>query len=288
MTQTVKTCYRHPERPAGVSCQRCDKPICPACMVQASVGFHCPECARGARQKVYTARSLGQLNRPVATQTLIALNVAVFLIGLSQGGQAGGGLFNASGGSFQDDWALIGSGFLRGVPIGVANGEWYRVITGGFLHASGLHILMNMAALWFIGSQLESALGRLRFGIVYGASLLAGSLGVMLVTPNSVTVGASGAIFGLLGAMVAAQRSKGINLWQSGIGGLVVINLLFTFGVSGISIGAHIGGLVGGLVCGEIVFFLTSRKQGALANALCVVVGLVCFAGALVAAQASA
>ena len=257
-------------------------------MVQASVGFHCPECARGGRQRVYTARTLGSVNRPVVTQALIAVNAAVFLIGLSQGESAGGGFTSGTVDAFQRDWALIGSGAFRGQLIGVAHGEWYRLITGGFLHANALHILMNMAALWFLGSQLEPALGRLRFGVVYGASLLAGSLGVMLLSPHDVTVGASGAIFGLLGAVVSAQRAHGINIWQSGIGGVLVINLLFTFGISSISIGGHLGGLAGGLVCGEILYKLSPRKQGTLATALCVLVGLACFAASLAVAQSSA
>ena len=257
-------------------------------MVQASVGFQCPECARGGRQRVYTARTLGQVNRPVVTQALIAINAAVFFIGLQQGGSVGGGFTSGAVDAFERDWALIGSGGVRGQLIGVAHGEWYRLVTGGFLHANALHILMNMAALWFLGSQLEPALGRLRFGVVYGSSLLAGSLGVMLLSPHQVTVGASGAIFGLLGAVVSAQRAHGINIWQSGIGGLLVINLLFTFGISSISIGGHLGGLAGGLVCGEILYKLVPRKQGTLATGLCVAVGLACFVAALAVGQSSA
>jgi membrane associated rhomboid family serine protease len=255
-------------------------------MVQASVGFHCPDCARGGRQRVYTSRTVGRLNRPLVTQVLIGINAAVFLIGLSQGSGSGGGLLSGNVDAFQRDWGLIGSP-SRGHLIGVANGEWYRLITGGFLHANALHILMNMAALWFLGSQLEPALGRLRFGVVYGASLLAGSLGVMILSPHDITVGASGAIFGLLGAMVSAQRAHGINIWQSGLGGVLVINLMFTFGISSISIGGHLGGLAGGLLCGEILYKLVPRKQGTLATALCVGVGLACFAAALAVGQSS-
>ena len=137
--------------------------------------------------------------------------------------------------------------------VGVAHGEWYRLVTAGFLHVGIWHIALNMLALWFLGSQLEPLVGRVQFGVVYMTSLLAGSLGVIILSPNEVTVGASGAIFGLLGFAVAFQRSRGINIWQSGLGMILVLNLLFTFGVNGISIGGHIGGLIGGWLCGFIV-----------------------------------
>src|SRR5690349_6056912 len=131
MSTDLHTCYRHPDRRAGVTCQRCDRPICPSCMQQASVGFHCPECSRGGRQRVYTARTLAAGNRPLATQVLIAINVAVFVAGLSGGGGSGLGLDSAS--RFENDLALVADGFYRGKAVGVANGEWYRLITGGFL-----------------------------------------------------------------------------------------------------------------------------------------------------------
>jgi membrane associated rhomboid family serine protease len=277
MAQAIPTCYRHPDHRAGVTCQRCDRPICPSCMVQASVGFHCPECASGGAQKVITSRTLQHMNRPIVTQALIAANVVVYVIGMTQGG--GGGLSGGGGiNTFQINWGLFGPA--------VADGEWYRIITSGFLHVSVLHLLMNMAALYILGASLERALGRLQFGVVYGVSLIAGSMGALILSPHDLTVGASGAIFGLLGALIVAQRAAGINIWQSGIGGLLLINLLFTFGVGGISIGGHLGGLVAGLVCGQILYTLTPRKQGSLAIGLCLAVGAVCFAGALVAAQA--
>src|SRR3979409_1665831 len=168
MAVPIQTCYRHSDRRAGVTCQRCDRPICPQCMSQASVGFHCPECARQGKQRVFTANALLAGRRPVVTQLLLAINVAVFFIGLGQGST------NAfSGGStFSDDYGVLGSArlvFLDGSSklIGVAHGEWWRLITGGFLHASLLHIGFNMFALWVLGSQLETAVGKLRFAVVY-------------------------------------------------------------------------------------------------------------------------
>lgn len=219
-------------------------------MTPASVGFHCPECARGGRQQVYTARTLGRLGRPVVTQILVAINVAVFLLG-SLGN--GGGLLASVEGRFDLDYGLFGPA--------VADGEWYRLVTGGFLHAGLLHLGMNMLALWILGGQIEPVLGKARFVGVYVASLLAASLGVMVLSPNDLTVGASGAIFGLLGLALANQLARRVNIWESGLGGILLINLLFTFGVRGISIGGHIGGLVGGYVCGLVVFHLGPRVR---------------------------
>ncbi|MEY2402601.1 MAG: hypothetical protein QOD38_152 [Acidimicrobiaceae bacterium] len=251
-------------------------------MSQASVGFHCPECAKQGKQRVYTARTImGGGSSPIVTPVLIGVNVLVYFAGLSDR-------------LFSTDYGLLGSGGLLFTDnstkaIGVAHGEWYRLITGGFLHANILHLGMNMFALWILGSQLEAAVGRLRFGVVYGTALLAGSLGVMLQAPHEPTVGASGAIFGLLGLALAAQRSQGVNVWQSGLGGILLINLAFTFGIPGISIGGHIGGLVGGYLCGVILYELGPRlRNTTLSVALCGGLGLLCFVGALVAAGASA
>ena len=251
----VRTCYRHPERRAGVSCQRCDRPICPQCMHQASVGFHCPECTKQGKQKVYTRANLQVLNRPVLTQVIIAINAAVFLAGIAyQSTDALGGR-----GGFTVDGGLFGPS--------VADGEWYRIVTSGFLHAGLLHLGMNMFLLYQLGGILEPALGRLRFAVAYVVSLLSGSLGVLLLDPNALTVGASGAVFGLMGALFVAQRSRGIDPWSTGIGSTIAINLLFTFTIPRISIGGHVGGLIGGLLCAWILYegSRTIGKQQALA-----------------------
>lgn len=204
-------------------------------MTTASVGFHCPECAKGGRQQVYTKATINRLNRPVLTQTIIGVNAAVFVAGLAESSR------NAiSGrGGFIIDGGLFGPA--------VADGEWYRLITSGFLHAGLLHLALNMWLLWLLGSALEPAFGRARFAAVYFTSLLCGSLGVMLLQPNALTVGASGAVFGLMGALFVAYRARGINPWATGIGPTIAINLLFTFTIPGISIGGHVGGLLGGL-----------------------------------------
>ena len=256
----VRTCYRHPDRKAGVSCQRCDRPICPQCMHQASVGFHCPECTKTGKQKVYTRANMQVLNRPLLTQVLIGINVAVFVAGLfyeaSDEPNAAAGLSRVFG--------LIGDGGFSasfGFVGGVAGGEWWRIVTAGFLHANLIHLAMNMFALYRIGQILEPAIGRARFGAVYGASLLTGSLGVLFLSPDELTVGASGAIFGLFGLMFLATRASGIDPWSSGIGITIGINLLITFGIPGISIGGHLGGLAGGALCGYLLYDLAPRYR---------------------------
>lgn len=255
---SVTTCYRHPNRRAGVSCQRCDRPICPDCMVQASVGFHCPECTKQSakRSPVITSRSLDV--QPIVTQVLIGLNALAFFYMLSKGGDVSNG-----GGTGTLDFGLLGAGAVsRTSPlIGVASGEWYRLFTGAFLHHGIIHIGMNMLVLWLVGSQLERVLGHWRYLSLYVAALLAGSFAVMLYDPGIITVGASGAIFGLFGAMLAYQRDRGINIMQSGLGGLILINLLITFALPGISKAGHLGGLIGGALVGFAMFEIDKRVR---------------------------
>jgi membrane associated rhomboid family serine protease len=240
-------------------------------MSVASVGFHCPECSNKGKQRVYTASTIMGGGQPIVTQVLIAVNVVVYFA-------------TASNNRFTADYGLLGS--IGPFQIGVAHGEWYRLITGGFLHANILHLGMNMFALWILGSQLEAAVGRLRFGVVYAAALLSGSLGVMIISPHELTVGASGAIFGLLGLALAAQRSQGINVWQSGLGGILLINLAFTFGIPGISIGGHLGGLAGGYLCGVVLYELGPRfRNPTLPVVLCGAIGVACLGGGLMVAS---
>jgi membrane associated rhomboid family serine protease len=140
--------------------------------------------------------------------------------------------------------SLVSSGALDGPDV--ASGEVYRLVTSGFLHAGFIHLALNMYILWILGTMFESSVGRLRFLLIYFVAMLSGAFGALLLTPNAYTVGASGAIFGLMGAGVIVLRSRGIDPMQSGLPVLIGINLLFSFAVSGISIGGHIGGLIGG------------------------------------------
>jgi membrane associated rhomboid family serine protease len=237
-TQT-QTCYRHPGRETAVSCSNCGRPICPDCMVYAAVGIKCPECAgqptgaRAATRRV--GRAAGTATGAVVTKTMIAVNVAVFLISIAQGSGA-----LAPANSFINRWALNG--------LAVADGEWWRLLTGAFLHASIIHIAFNMLMLWWFGQALEGALGRGRFLGVYLVSALAGSAGALLLTdPGVNTVGASGAVFGILGAGLVLERRQ-IYVFGGGALFVVVLNVVFTFAVSNISIGGHLGGLVGGML----------------------------------------
>jgi membrane associated rhomboid family serine protease len=205
-------------------------------MNQASVGFHCPECVRRGGQRVITPRSLQV--RPVLTQALIAVNVAVFVLGTILSSTRGG-------------WNLTARGGLNGPDV--ADGEWWRLVTSGFLHANLMHLAFNMIALWILGSQLEAVMGRTRYAIVYFGSLLGGALGALILNPYSLTVGASGAIFGLMGAAAALHFRRGVSIWATGIGGLLLINLVITFLVPGISIGGHVGGLAVGFLTGYLI-----------------------------------
>lgn len=281
VTTDVQTCYRHGDRRAGVRCQRCERPICPSCMHQASVGFHCPECVRGGAQQVRTMRTLGTSAGAVVTSALVALNLAVYVVS-----SIGEGFVEPSF-DVQVRWALIGRGFSPDLGlVGVAEGEWYRLVTGGFLHGSLLHLAFNMYVLWALGRQLEPTVGRAAFAAVYLSSLLAGSLGVMALEPEALTVGASGAVFGLFGYALVAQYVRGVNPMQSGLGAVVLINLAFTFLVPGISIGGHIGGLVGGLVAG-VLHDVVRPRAGAPAAAGVVMVtalGLACAVAAVAVA----
>jgi membrane associated rhomboid family serine protease len=254
-------CYRHPDRVAGVRCQRCERPICPACMRQASVGFQCPECVAERPQRVVTSSQLFRGHQEVVVgKVIIGLNVAAWVLMtlLSRNPYgAGGGVF--------ENGALFG-------PL-VANGEWWRLFSGAFLHAGIFHLGMNMLLLWFLSQELEPALGRLRFGLLYVVSLLGGSLGVMVLDPLAPTVGASGAVFGLMGALIVLQLRAKQNPWQSGIGGLVALNLVLTFLIPGISIGGHIGGLLAGAAAGAVLQPVRWPQQGAALRTT-VVVGL--------------
>lgn len=246
VSTAVQTCYRHPDRRAGVICQRCDRPICPDCMSQASVGFHCPECTKSSGQKVMRGAQLMRA-RPVVTQALVAINVLVYVVGLGPGLRTQAAV-TAEGGLIAGP-AIFAGRFIEGV----AGGEWWRMLSSGFLHANLIHVGFNMWILYQLGQLLEPALGRLRFGLVYFVAMLCGSFGVLLLSPNDITVGASGAVFGLMGAAVAAFRARGINPFDTGLGAMVLLNLVFTFSIPRISIGGHVGGLIGGFIAGWIL-----------------------------------
>src|SRR5579862_3038391 len=243
----MAVCYRHPSRETGVSCSSCGRPICPDCMTPTSVGMRCPECARD-RTKVKTLRS--PRDTPTVTQVLIVINVMVFIAETATGAPLGGG----GGGTVFDHGALAG-------PFISQNHEYWRLLTAGFLHDGLLHILFNMIFLYLMGPMLEPAIGRLNFTIVYFVSLLAGSFGALAFQPDALTIGASGACFGVLGALIVVAYYRGISIWQSGLGLTLIINIVFSLSVAGISIGGHLGGVIGGAICGWVIVQVGERRN---------------------------
>jgi membrane associated rhomboid family serine protease len=239
-------------------------------MVNASVGFHCPECVRSGSGTGHAPAA----NRPrtlaggtvaadprLLTKVLIGLNLAFFLVQLSVGDR------------FTERFELLGQAYvpLLGSAQGIAQGQWYRLLTSMFLHGSYIHILFNMLSLWWIGGPLEAALGRARYLTLYFVSGLAGSaLTYLLAAPNQPSLGASGAIFGLFGATAVLMRR--LNYDMRPIIALLVINLIFTFGWSNIAWQAHIGGLVAGVITGYAMVHAPRERRNLIQYGTCAVV----------------
>lgn len=273
----VKYCYRHPQRETGVSCANCGRPICHECMIPAAVGFRCPECVKeqnagGARAKVVTRGQIrsrwgtagGVAGRGgiTVTKVLVALNVLMFLVELATGATSLMG-----GGSAA---ALIRLGALvpyaTDAPNVLVTHEYWRMFTSMFLHSGLLHIAFNMWALWVIGEFVEATVGRTKFIILYFVSGFAGSVLVLLAAPvNSLVVGASGAIFGLFGALaVHAFLNRGRDFQSRAllrnILFILAINLVFSFTAGFVSWQAHVGGLVAGAAT-MYAFMLGGRRD---------------------------
>ncbi|MBV8257959.1 MAG: rhomboid family intramembrane serine protease [Actinobacteria bacterium] len=238
-TTETKYCYRHPDRPTGLSCSECGRPICTECMTPAAVGLRCPEHAGGRQSRIQprpVRRAPGvalATNQAPVTRILIAINVGMYLLTAIQSHST------TPTGSIVDKFLLYG-------PY-VHDGQWWRLITSMFLHASILHIAFNMFALYAIGTPVEQYLGRARYIGLYFVSGLAGSAGALLQTPTTPVLGASGAIFGILGAMliiewqVTGRLAGNAMTW-------IVINLGISIAVPNISWGGHVGGLIGGIL----------------------------------------
>ncbi|NES16327.1 MULTISPECIES: rhomboid family intramembrane serine protease [Micromonospora] len=268
---TAPVCYRHPDRATYVRCTRCDRPICPECMREASVGHQCPECVSEGRRSVRPARTAfggGAAGRQgYVTKTLIALNVLVMLLSIASARSgtavAGGGLGGLMGGPTPlTDWgAVLGRATLpNGILGGVAEGQWYRLVTAMFLHYGVVHLLLNMWALWVLGRALEAALGPLRFLALYLIAGLGGNVAAYVFSdPRSATVGASTAIFGLFAAIFVIMRRLGRD--TSSIVPILVINLIFTFTVPGISIAGHLGGLVTGALMALVLAYAPRMRR---------------------------
>jgi membrane associated rhomboid family serine protease len=262
-------CYRHPDRPALTRCSRCERPICGDDLIEAPVGYQCPECAKGGQP----VRRLRDLEVAPVTRVLVGLLVVGFVATLGNAGSPLGRL-----------------GWLTTLQVGL--GEWWRIATSGFVHSGVVHIGFNAYLLWLLGHQLEPIMGRARFITLYVGGLFGGSLGVVLLsfldvltplgtvpvvgqlltTPvNGPTVGASGAVFGLFGAALVAYRRRGVNPWRTDIGTLVLLNLGITVVFSSfISVGGHLGGLAGGALVGAIL--MRDRERTSLRIGIAVVV----------------
>lgn len=247
-------CVRHPDRATGLSCTRCERPACPECLREASVGYQCVDCvgeaARTGRRGT-TVAGAEPGRRPLVVPVLIAINVAVFVWTAVQAGSIAD---NADSALF-DQWALA--------PALVASGDWWRLITSGFMHIGPIHIAFNMLALWVLGRDLETVLGRSRFIAVYMVALLGGSAAAMLYYgPYQAVAGASGAVFGLMGGLVVVLRRLRIPAGQ--VIGLVVANVVLSLVIPGLSLVAHLGGLVVGAAATAALVYAPVRNRGAV------------------------
>jgi membrane associated rhomboid family serine protease len=248
-------------------------------MVFGPVGIRCPDHAGVAASTVQAKRAARQAGRslsygPFVTFTLIGINVGVFLLELLLGAE-----INGTGNWIYEHGVLVDRAIdSSGQVIGVAEGEWWRLITAAFLHYGPLHLGMNMLVLWFIGPALEDYLGHGRYALLYLVSGLAGSAGALIWSSGAPTVGASGAIWGLMGAALVLEARR-IYVFGGQALGLVVLNLALTFLIPGISIGGHIGGLIGGALA--ILAFTTLRRTPALATLAVAGVGVLSVAVAV-------
>ena len=267
-------CYRHPDRETYVSCSECGRGICPDCMTYGPVGIRCPDHATtggtvaAPRRVARTASRNLSARGPFVTFTLIGINVGVFLVQLFMGAE----LMRLNTGWIYENGVLVSEAVNSSNElIGVAHGDWWRLVTATFLHGSLIHLGFNMLVLWMIGPPVEEYFGHARYLLLYLVSGLAGSAGALILSGGAPTVGASGAIFGIMGAALVLEWRR---IWVFGgqALGLVVVNLVITFAIPGISVGGHIGGLIGGGICA--LAFSSFRRSPALATLSMAAVGV--------------
>ncbi len=273
-TTETPTCYLHPGRPALLRCSRCERPICSQDAVEAPVGYQCKRCAHGGQPVRRLAQSAAEAR---VTKALVGVIAIVFLVG------------NAV--PLNQQFGLV--------PALVGQGEWWLLLTSGFLHAGLIHVGFNGFLLYRLGEMLEPTIGNARFGALFAAGLSGGSLGVMLMTwltvntpiatipllgnalgtsPNIPTVGASGAVFGLMGAAIVGLRRRGVNPWQTDVGSLVLLNLVLTFVFPGISVGGHVGGLLAGMAAGKLLLVERQKARTATLQAVGFALGMLVLA----------
>ncbi|HEX5407697.1 MAG TPA: rhomboid family intramembrane serine protease [Pseudonocardiaceae bacterium] len=262
-------CVRHPGRPTGLRCSRCDRPACPECLRPASVGQHCVDCvAEGGRtvRRPVTIAGATPTTKNYVVPGLIAANVAVFVVTVVQARS----LTNLNGSSLFDDWILF--------PLATRNGSWWQLITAGFLHVNPIHILMNMVALWIIGRDLERVLGPLRFSAIYLLGLLGGNVAVFVFGQvRGAEAGASGAVFALMGGLLVIVYRLKINASQ--VIGLIAVNLVISVVIPGISLLGHVGGLVTGAAVTFALINVPAGERRTMWQAVTVVIALVVLVG---------
>ncbi|PZF80943.1 rhomboid family intramembrane serine protease [Jiangella anatolica] len=264
------TCYRHPDRETYIRCSRCERPICPECMIAAPVGYQCPECVAEGRKGVRQARTaLGGQRRDAGataiTLTLIGINVVIWVAGLVIGTR-GDSFLAAYARATGTNEVAARLGLVLGDPndafrFGIVDGEWYRLITATFMHVSVLHIALNMLALYMLGTQLEPLLGRARFTTLYLLSALGGSAASLLMVSDSynISIGASGAVYGLFGALFVVARRLGGDTRSILV--VLALNLAFSFTISGIDWRAHLGGLAIGAALAAVYAYAPRENR---------------------------
>lgn len=231
-------CTYHPDRETYRSCSRCGNPACHDCLIDAPVGAQCRSCVRAARPST-TQQMKANLRQPtLVTQVLLASFLAVFVLSGPKG--------------MSGDISDLHRRFALNA-LDVRNGEWWRLVTCGFLHFGLIHLLFNGWAMWNVGQALERGLGRWRFVGLFLVSVLGGSAGALLLTPNAFTAGASGGLFGLFAAGFVGSRARNIPFAASGWGPTLLFNLFFTLSIPGISIGGHLGGATAGALAGAVL-----------------------------------
>ena len=275
----VAVCFRHADRPTALRCTRCGRPACPDCLREAAVGFQCVACvAEGRRQSPTAVNAVGGPAHqgpvvPVVTYGLIGANVLAFLASVLA---PGGGLLDTGRSDLVERFALF--------PYAVARGEWWDVVTSGFLHFGLVHLAVNMFSLYILGRDLEAALGRSRYLGVYVVSLLGGSASVLLgQDATTLTAGASGAIFGLFGAIAVVLLKLRRSLRP--VVTIIGLNIVLGVAVPGISLLAHLGGLVAGALAAAAISYAPRERRALVQWAGIAGVGLLavvlCFAAAL-------
>jgi membrane associated rhomboid family serine protease len=268
-------CVRHPDRATGLACTRCGRPSCPECLREASVGYQCVDCVREAGRGVRRGTTVAGAPlgvRPLVVPVLVAVNLLAFAATAAQAG------------SITRNFASELFAQFALVPELVAYGEWWRLVTSGFLHIGPLHIAFNMYALWIIGRDMEVLLGRVRFLAVYLLGMLGGAAAVMWLQPGTLVAGASGAVFGLMGGLLVAvlrlRRPYGQVL------GLLAVNLALGFFVPGISWQAHLGGLAVGAAATAVLLYAPAPRRTPVQAGGLAVLGLVVLAAIATAALA--